>query len=150
MATPPPFSAFAVLGLLCKVSIVAIPENKFLLKRVQFTILMPDLDSGQKRKTTITKHRNLPEKNQSTISRFVWTRELCLFDTSSVGLIRHFSGRRFRLENFVGLMLLDDSIRSFLFLFLELLAGQNVLIFEVLFVIEIHINYQTMGNYVPL
>ena len=143
MATPPPFSTFAVLGLLCKVSIVAIPENKFLLKRVQFT--------------TVTKHRNLPEKNQkyieillSTISRFVWTRELCLFDTSSVGLIRHFSGRRFRFENFVGLMLLDDSIRSFLFLFLEFLAGQNVLIFEVLFVIEIHIKYQNMGNYVPL
>ena len=47
-------------------------------------------------------------------------------------------------------MLLDDSIRSCLFLFLEFLAGQNVLIFEVLFVIEIHIKYQNMGNYVPL
>ena len=76
---------------------------------------------------------------------------VCLFDTSSVGLIRHFWGRRFRFENFVGLMLLDDSIRSCFLLFLEFFVGENVLIFEVLFVIKIHIIiYQNMGNYVPL
>ena len=48
-------------------------------------------------------------------------------------------------------MLLDDSIRSCFLLFLEFFVGENVLIFEVLFVIKIHIIiYQNMGNYVPL
>lgn len=59
--TPPPFATatFACLGLLCKVSTLAIPVNKF------FSILVPDLDSAKKRedKQNTEKH---PENTEYT------------------------------------------------------------------------------------
>ena len=76
VAPPPPFGAFAVFGLLCKVSMTAISGKHCFLQIVflnvfKITTLMPDLGSAKKKEDNRQKRQNnihKAENNQKTLS----------------------------------------------------------------------------------